>query len=98
MAKKKEPMTLDEIAAERDQSEKELRYWEHREKILAHQEKELNRKARNHRIFTRGAMVETFLRQPEKVSDDQVMELLKIAFRQSEVSQTLKKMLENDTS
>jgi hypothetical protein len=39
-------------------------------------------------------MVESLIREPEKLTDDQVMELLTVAFRQPEVSGLLKNMLE----
>ena len=52
------------ITAELDRlKEKERRYnWEI--KALEHAEKELARKRRSHRIFTRGAMLEGFLQEP----------------------------------
>ncbi len=46
---------------------------------------QLDRKKRNHRIFTRGAMLESFLKKPLIMTDDQVYELLKTAFSQSDV-------------
>lgn len=39
-------------------------------------------------------MLESFLIRPEELTDDQVMELLKIAFRQPEVERTLSKMIQ----
>ena len=38
-------------------------------------------------------MIEAFIQEPEKLSDDQVMELLTLAFRQPEVSERLQEML-----
>ena len=49
-------------------------------KILRREQEQLERKKRNHRIFTRGAMLESFLRKPLILSDEQVFQLLKIAF------------------
>ena len=39
-------------------------------------------------------MIEAFIQEPEKLSDDQVMELLAVAFRQPAVSDLLQNMLE----
>lgn len=92
------PETLEKMAAERDRSEKELRYWEHKEKILRHQQSELNRKERTNRLCIRAGMLESFLEQPEKLTNDQVMELLKITFRQPEVKEALREMLSGEAS
>ena len=58
---------------------KEKRYADQM-KILQREQAQLDRKKRNHRIFTRGAMLESFLRKPLILSDEQVFQLLKIAF------------------
>ena len=42
---------------------------------------------------TRAGMLESFLIAPEDFTNDQVMELLKIAFRQPEVALALAKMI-----
>lgn len=49
-------------------------------KILRREQEQLERKKRNHRIFTRGAMLESFLRKPLLLTDKQVFQLLKTAF------------------
>ncbi len=48
-------------------------------------------KARVHRLCARAGMLESFLIAPEELTNDQVMELLKIAFRQPEVALALAK-------
>ena len=73
------------LRSEKAKAEQQLRYYQHREKILEHQIPELTRKARVHRLCTRAGMLESFLIAPEELTNDQVMELLKIAFRQPEV-------------
>lgn len=57
-------------------------------KLLEHQQFQLDRKKRSHRIFTRGAMLEKFLRQPLLLSDDQVYRLLQVAFNTDKVQKT----------
>ena len=49
-------------------------------KILQREQAQLDRKKRNHRLFTRGAMLESFMRKPLLLTDDQVYRLLKTAF------------------
>ena len=81
------------LRSEKAKAEQQLRYYKHREKILEHQIPELTRKARVHRLCTRAGMLESFLIAPEELTNDQVMELLKIAFRQPEVALALAKMI-----
>ena len=63
---------------------KEKRYT-NQMKILQREQAQLERKKRNRRIFTRGAMLESFLRKPLLLTDEQVYQLLKIAFNSPEV-------------
>ena len=74
-------------------AEQKLRACQHREKILERQMSELNRRERVHRLCTRAGMLESFLICPGELTDDQVMELLKISFRQPEVVLALAKMV-----
>ena len=78
---------------EKDKAEQKLRACQHREKILERQMSELNRRERVHRLCTRAGMLESFLVCPGELTDDQVMELLKISFRQPEVVLALAKMV-----
>ena len=78
---------------EKAKAEQQLRYYKYREIILEHQIPELTRKARVHRLCTRAGMLESFLIAPEELTNDQVMELLKISFRQPEVVLALAKMV-----
>lgn len=96
MARRKKPGTLNELMAEMERSEKQLHYWEDQEKILRHRVSELTRKERTNRLCIRAGMLESFLEKPEQLTNDQVMELLKVAFRQPEVMQTLREMLKSE--
>ena len=78
---------------EKAKAEQKLRSCQHREKILVRQMLELNRRERVHRLCTRAGMLESFLVCPGELTDDQVMELLKISFRQPEVVLALAKMI-----
>ena len=81
------------LRSEKAKAEQKLRSCQHREKILERQMSELNRRERVHRLCTRTGMLESFLICPGELTDDQVMELLKISFRQPEVVLTLAKMV-----
>ena len=49
-------------------------------RALQNQIKEADRKARTHRLCSRGGMLESFLPDPENITDDAVMDLLKKLF------------------
>jgi len=70
-----------------------IRYYKQHDKMLKSEIKRLTRNERTHRLCTRGGMIEAFIQEPEKISDDQVMELLTVAFRQPAVSDLLQNML-----
>ena len=87
--------TQRELETAIEKAEKKKKYYEHREKILKKKViPELTRKARTNRLCTRAGMLESFLVHPEFLTNDQVMELLRIAFRQREVRDALAKMIE----
>ena len=83
----------EDLRNEKAKAEQKLRSCQHREKILERQMSELNRRERVHRLCTRAGMLESFLVCPGELTDDQVMELLKISFRQPEVVLALAKMV-----
>ena len=78
---------------EKAKVEQKLRACQYREKILERRMSELNRRERVHRLCTRAGMLESFLVCPGELTDNQVMELLKISFRQPEVVLALAKMI-----
>ena len=84
---------LDRMKDQKEKAEQKLRYYQHQEKMLEHRIPELTRKARTHRLCTRGGMLESFLICPGELTDDQVMKLLKLSFRQQEVALALAKMI-----
>ena len=84
------------LRSEKAKAEQQLRYYQHREKILEHQIPELTRKARVHRLCTRAGMLESFLQEPERLTDDDVMLLLKLIFHRQDTQDILKKLLERE--
>jgi len=93
MTRKKE-QTREELQAELDKAERKKKYYEQQEKILSRKViPQLTRKERTNRLCTRAGMLESFLVHPELLTNDQVMDLLRIAFRQKEVKDALAEML-----
>ena len=87
---------LEKLNRELEKSKKKLQKALNDEKALQHQLKKLTRSKRTHRLCTRGGMLETFLQEPERLTDDDVMALLKVIFRKPDVQQMLKKLLERE--
>ena len=85
---------LEKLNRELEKSEKKLRKAINDEKALQHQLKQLTRKERTHRLCTRGGMLESFLQEPERLTDDDVMLLLKLIFHRQDTQALLKKLLE----
>lgn len=94
MPKKKNTESLEDLQAELEKAERKKKYYEQQEKILRRKViPKLTRAERTNRLCTRAGMLESFLIHPELLSNDQVMDLLKIAFRQKEVNEALNEML-----
>lgn len=86
---------IEKLRDEKCRNEAKLRQIKHEIKALEAEEKGLRRKERNHRIFTRGGMLEAFLLEPLLLTDDQVHEILTVAFRSPEVNALLKAMIKD---
>lgn len=94
MPEKKKPDTLEALQSEIDKAERKKKYYEQQEKILTRKViPKLTRAERTNRLCTRAGMLESFLVHPELLTNDQVMDLLRIAFRQKEVKDALEEML-----
>ena len=75
-------------------AEKKLTAAKHKEKQLESEIKRLTRSERTHRLCTRAGMLETFLREPTVLSDDDVMELLSFIFHIEAVQKKLNMLIE----
>ena len=96
MSKQKQ---IEALEKEKSDVQAKLRAATHRQKYLEAAEKKLTWKERTHRLCTRGGMLEKFLINPGAISDDQVMEILKSAFRKDEVTALMHSFLrENMTA
>lgn len=71
---------LEKLNRQKTAAEKKLVAAQHREKQLEQELKRLTRSERTHRLCTRAGMLETFLREPTLLTDDDVMELLTFLF------------------
>ena len=90
MAKKK---TIQELQAEQERIENELKIKTQKLKALQQQEKEQLRKERTHRLCTHGAMLEQYL-PPEEYSDKQIDQFFRTMFQIPEVLRILQRIKE----
>ena len=76
-------------------AERKLTVAKHKEKQLESELKRLTRSERTHRLCTRAGMLETFLREPTVLTDEDVMELLTFIFHSEAVQKKLNLLIEN---
>ena len=74
---------LEKLKHDQYVAERKLTAAKHKEKRLESEIKRLTRSERTHRLCTRAGMLETFLREPTILTDDDVMDILKQAFSQT---------------
>ena len=86
---------LEKLKQKQHRLEKKLTAAKHKEKQLEHKLKQLTRSERTHRLCTRAGMLETFLREPTVLTDDDVMELLTFIFHSEAVQKKLNLLIEN---
>ena len=97
IAKGVDPMPnekLEKLKHDQYVAERKLTAAKHREKRLQHELKQLTRSERTHRLCTRAGMLETFLREPTSLTDDDVMELLTFIFHGEAVQKKLNLLIE----
>ena len=86
---------LEKLKHEQYVAERKLTAATHKQKRLESELKRLNRSERTHRLCTRAGMLETFLREPTVLTDDDVMELLTFIFHSEIVQKKLNLLIEN---
>ena len=86
---------LEKLKQQKYVAEKKLTAAKHKEKRLESEIKRLTRSERTHRLCTRAGMLETFLREPTILTDDDVMELLTFIFHSEAVQKKLDMLIEN---
>ena len=85
---------LEKLKQQKYVAEKKLTAAKHKEKRLESEIKRLTRSERTHRLCTRAGMLETFLREPTLLTDDDVMELLTFIFHSEAVQKKLNMLIE----
>ena len=85
---------LEKLKHQKYVAEKKLTAAKHKEKRLESEIKRLTRSERTHRLCTRAGMLETFLREPTILTDDDVMELLTFIFHGEAVQKKLSMLIE----
>lgn len=86
---------LEKLIRQKTAAEKKLIAAQHREKQLEHERKRLTRSERTHRLCTRAGMLETFLKEPTVLTDEDVMELLTFIFQSEAVQKKLNQLIES---
>ena len=76
-------------------AERKLTVAKHKEKRLQSELKRLTRSERTHRLCTRAGMLETFLKEPTVLTDEDVMELLTFIFQSEAVQKKLNLLIES---
>ncbi|HEO2224725.1 TPA: DUF3847 domain-containing protein [Streptococcus agalactiae] len=84
-----------EIKDKIDDTEERLRQLKNQEKKILKQDIEKRRKERTHRLITRGAILESFIKNAEKLTDEEIKILLEEATKTKEFKETLKIIREN---
>lgn len=75
-------------------AERKLTAARHKEKRLQSELKRLTRSERTHRLCTHAGMLETFLKEPTVLTNDDVMELLTFIFQSEVVQKKLNLLIE----
>ena len=86
---------LEKLKHQKYIAEKKLTAAKHREKRLQHELKQLTRSERTHRLCTRAGMLETFLKEPTVLTDEDVMELLTFIFQSEAIQKKLNLLIES---
>ena len=86
---------LEKLRQQKYVAEKKLTAAKHKEKRLENEIKRLTRSERTHRLCTRAGMLETFLKEPTILTDDDVMEFLTFIFHSEAVQKKLDMLIEN---
>ena len=95
--KERLPMSeeLEKLRQKQYVAERKLTAAKHKEKRLQNELKRLTRSERTHRLCTRAGMLETFLKEPTVLTDEDVMELLTFIFQSEAVQKKLNLLIES---
>jgi len=95
MTKKKPPQTIEECNAELVRTQKKIRQFENREKMLRQKLSKEERRTRSHRLIVRGAVFESIVPEAKGMTDEEAAALLRLALTSEPVREYLKKRAES---
>ena len=98
MSKKKPPTTIEECNAEMELTQKKIRQYENREKMLRQKLSQEERRTRSHRLIVRGAVFESIVPEAKGMTDEEATALLRLALTSEPAREYLKKRAEGATS
>lgn len=78
-------------------AEKEIQQLQNKKRKCYNQQKNEERKARTRRLIERGAILESFLKQPEQYGNDQIKDLLEIALRPVRAQEFMRDVISGST-
>ncbi len=83
---------MSDIGEKIAKAEEEIRQLQNKRRKLINQQKNEERKARTRRLIEQGAILESFLEQPEKYENEQIKGLLEIALQSVQAQEYLRKI------
>ena len=98
MTKRKTPQTIEECNAELELTQKKIRQFENREKMLRQKLSKEERRTRSHRLIVRGAVFESIVPEAKNMTDEEAAALLRLALTSEPVREYLKKRAESRKS
>ena len=98
MTKKKPPQTIEECNAELVRTQKKIRQFENREKMLRQKLSREERRERNHRLIVRGAVFESIVPEAKNMTDEEAAALLRLALTSEPAREFLKKRAESGSA
>ena len=98
MTKKKTPQTIEECNAELELTQKKIRQYENRSKMLDRRLAIEKRKARNHRLCSRGGFIESIVPELITMTDEDAQAFFQLALTSETAREFLRKRAEETTS
>ena len=98
MTKKKTPQTIEECNAELELTQKKIRQYENRSKMLDRRLAIEKRKERNHRLCSRGGFIESIVPELITMTDEDAQTFFRLALTSEPAREFLRKRAEETTS
>ena len=98
MTKRKTPQTIEECNAELELTQKKIRQFENREKMLRQKLSKEECRTRSHRLIVRGAVFESIVPEAKNMTDEEATALLRLALTSEPAREFLRKRAEETTS